>query len=372
MSQCGPQTATYGYSLALLSRLVYRIIGMMDGPSHSVPHWYEAIERVLRGRIAGGALPAGARLAAAPLAELFQVSRVPVHRALKQLEADGLVRQDGRRGYVVEATALAELAARPDNGMVGPDETGGLDEVLGDRSAWRRIYGVVETEIASNSMFGEFHVVEAELAKHFHVSRTIARDVLGRLHERGLIRKNQSSHWIAGPLSAQAVRERHELRRLLEPPALLAAAAGCDRAALEDFHQRLKAAENARENASVGAWVGTSLPSEDVDALEDEFQDHLVLSTPNALLAEAIRHNRLPLVASRRSLRRLGLPADATVVTEHRLTVELLLRAAVTAAAAAFDTHLAGAMRRSIAHLKTVAIIPDPTELPPYLVRRRP
>jgi DNA-binding GntR family transcriptional regulator len=353
--------ATNGYALALPRRLVYRITGMMDVPSQSAPHWYEAIERVLRGRIAGGALPAGARLAAAPLAELFQVSRVPVHRALKRLEADGLVRRNGRRGYVVEATAPAGLAALPDAGAVGPDEMGDLDDVLGDRSAWRRIYGVVETEIASNSMFGEFHVVEAELAKHFHVSRTVARDVLGRLHERGLIRKNQSSHWIAGPLSAQAVRERHDLRRLLEPPALLAAAAGCDHAALQGFHQRLKAAEES-----------ASLPSEAVDALEDEFQDHLVLSTPNTLLAEAIRHNRLPLVASRRSLRRLGLPADATVVTEHRLTVELLLRAAAAAAVAAFDAHLAGAMRRSVALLKTVAIIPDPTELPPYLVRRRP
>ena len=31
----------------------------------------------------------------------------------------------------------------------------------------------------------------------------MVRDVLTRLRERGLVRKNQSSHWIAGPLTAQ-------------------------------------------------------------------------------------------------------------------------------------------------------------------------
>ena len=321
----------------------------MAPPDHNLPlHWYETIERVLRGRIAGGVLPVGARLSVAPLASQFQVSRAPVQRALERLGADGLVRQEGRRGYVVcarpprRSAALAEVPS----------------EVLGNRGAWQRIYGAVEAEVASCSVFGEFHVLEADLAKHFNVSRTVAREVLSRLHERGLIRKNQSSHWTAGPLSAQTVRERHELRRLLEPPALLAASEGCGHALLEELHGRLLAAEGAPQ------------PPERLDALEDEFQERLVLATPNLLLAETIRHNRLPLVATRRSLRRLGLPADSAVAVEHRLVIELLLRNARAAATAAFEAHLAAAARRSIAHLKTVAVIPDPTDLPPYLARR--
>ena len=314
-------------------------------------HWYETIERVLRGRIAGGALPVGARLSVAPLAEQFQVSRAPVQRALQRLGTDGLVRQDGRRGYVVCAKPAFQDSAPTD----APERP---HEILGSRGAWQRIYGAVEAEVASCSVFGEFHVVEADLALHFRVSRTVAREVLSRLHERGLIRKNQSSHWIAGPLSAQAVRERHELRRLLEPPALLAAAEAVDYAALDDLRARLLAVE------------GAAAPAERLDALEDEFQERLVLATPNLLLAETIRHNRLPLVATRRSLRRLGLPADDAVAAEHRLAVELLLRNAPAAAVAAFDAHLVAATRRSIAHLKTVAVIPDPTDLPSYLVRR--
>ncbi len=44
--------------------------------------------------------------------------------------------------------------------------------------------------------------------------------------------------------------------------------------------------------------------------------------------------------AAERLLRRLGLPSDPAVVTELRLIVELLLRGAVTAAAAMMETHL--------------------------------
>lgn len=66
----------------------------------------------------------------------------------------------------------------------------------------------VEEAVASSLIFGEFRIIETELSVHLDVSRTVVRDVLSRLNERGLIRKNQSSHWIAGPLTAQSVRDR--------------------------------------------------------------------------------------------------------------------------------------------------------------------
>jgi hypothetical protein len=50
--------------------------------------------------------------------------------------------------------------------------------------------------------------------------------------------------------------------------------------------------------------------------------------------------------ASERLLRKLGLPGDPTVITELRLIVELLIRGAVTAAAAMLETHLDAAMKR--------------------------
>ena len=50
------------------------------------------------------------------------------------------------------------------------------------------------------------------LGDYYGVSRTVVRDVLSRLHERGLIAKTASSHWVASALTAQSVRERFELR----------------------------------------------------------------------------------------------------------------------------------------------------------------
>lgn len=64
-----------------------------------------------------------------------------------------------------------------------------MDSALQTRGAWRHVYDQVEEEIASCQIFGEFRIVESELADYLGVSRTVARDVLARLHERGLIRK---------------------------------------------------------------------------------------------------------------------------------------------------------------------------------------
>ena len=67
-------------------------------------------------------------------------------------------------------------------------------------------------------------LTQQELADHLGVSRTVVRDVLARLQERGLIRKSASSHWIAGPLTARTVSEKFQLRGIVEPAALRLAA----------------------------------------------------------------------------------------------------------------------------------------------------
>ncbi|WP_156936888.1 hypothetical protein [Bradyrhizobium sp. WSM2254] len=92
-------------------------------------------------------------------------------------------------------------------------------------------------------------------------------------------------------------------------------------------------------------------------------------ATPNDRLREQIRHNLLPVLAAERVLRQLGLPDDRTAITEHRLTVELLLLDAVPAAAAMLEAHLAAAERRRIAQSKIVAVLPEPRSIAPYLTR---
>jgi DNA-binding GntR family transcriptional regulator len=67
-----------------------------------------AIERTLRDRIVGGALPPGAPLRQERLAAEFGASAIPVREALRRLERTGLVAFRPRRGAVVAEVSAAE------------------------------------------------------------------------------------------------------------------------------------------------------------------------------------------------------------------------------------------------------------------------
>ena len=161
-------------------------------------------------------------------------------------------------------------------------------------------------------VFGEYRIIEIELANHFKVSRTVVRDVLSRLQERGLVRKNQSSHWIAGPLTAQTIKDHFALRRMLEPAALKSGAGSIDRDRIVGLYERMTALE-------------VSQPVDHLEKLE-EVQAHMieycVLGPTNERMRELIRNNLLPVTAAERLLRHLGLPDDSTAITEMRLVVD--------------------------------------------------
>jgi DNA-binding GntR family transcriptional regulator len=108
---------------------------------------------------------------------------------------------------------------------------------------------------------------------------------------------------------------------------------------------------------------------EDPEVFETLLVDTCVLATPNILLAQTIRGNLLPVLAAERLLRQLGLPVERSAITEHRLVVELLLQNAVDAAAGMLTTHLREAENRTIAQMKIVAVIPEPSAIAPYLTR---
>ncbi len=123
-----------------------------------------------------------------------------------------------------------------------PDD---VDEALQARGSGEWIAADLEQAVSACLAFGAFRMVEAEVAAHYNVSRTVIRDVLGRLQERGLLRKTQSSRWIAGPLTAQALKDCYDLRGILEPAALLAAAPGIDRADLAALRDASPAGDGA-------------------------------------------------------------------------------------------------------------------------------
>jgi DNA-binding GntR family transcriptional regulator len=315
---------------------------------------YELVERVLRANMAGGRLPKGLVLLEAPIAEILQTSRAPVQKALRILEEKALVKRFEGRGYLVGGgeprplrTDIREL------GLAVPDE---VDLALQSRGSWERIALAVEAAVMSCLVFGEFRIVEAEAAQHFRVSRTIIRDVLGRLQARGLLRKNQSSHWVAGPLTAELIKERYQLRAILEPAALLASAPHNDRQAMLRLRERMARSETAGNGGG-----------ESFEDIEEAFLEHCILGTPNRQLAEVIRQNLMPLTGASRLLGRLGLPSDLAAIPEARMALDLLLNDSVTAAAEFWRDHLERAAKRNIARLKIVAVIRRPKSFAPYL-----
>jgi DNA-binding GntR family transcriptional regulator len=328
-------------------------------PNQPAPRRYEIVEDVLRANIDAARLPQGLVLLEGPIAEILHTSRAPVQRALVRLEAAGMIHRFGGRGYLVGPPDRQITPIRTDIKALGLQIPQAVDSALQSRAAWERIYDTVEADVAACVVFGRFRIIEIELAQHFNVSRTVVRDLLSRLQERALVHKNQSSHWIAGPLTAKSIKDHFALRRILEPPALKSAAARLDRPRLAALLERLGKAESSELGPPGSAY----------EDLEASLVETCILRTPNERLRSLIRDNLLPVTAAERVLRQFGLPSDRTAIGEHRLIVELLMRGAVDAAAAMLDTHLDAALNRNIAQMKIVAVIPGPRSTAPYLTR---
>jgi DNA-binding GntR family transcriptional regulator len=233
-----------------------------------------------------------------------------------------------------------------------------INAALQNRGLWEVVYEEVESAVAACLIFGEFRIIESELGDYYGVSRTVVRDVLGRLHERGIIAKTPSSHWIVAPLTAESVRERFQVRRLLEPEALRLAG---DRIDLEKIAQSLQR-ERSRDPAKQGAadWM----------QLERDLMEFCIFRAPNQHLVELIRHNQMPLAAASRALTKLGLPEDEIAVSEYLMLFELIAARAIDAAAIYLSNHLTALAEKNLARLKIVAVIGEAPVGLPYLTLR--
>jgi DNA-binding GntR family transcriptional regulator len=308
---------------------------------------YELVAQVLRANIASGKLPPGLVLLEGPIAALTRTSRAPVQAALRILEDEKLVRRFEGRGYLVARPGQKVEPLRRDIGELGVLVSDDIESALQNRGLWEQVYDEVEAAVAACLIFGDFRIIESELSEHFGVSRTVARDVLGRLNERGLIAKTPSSHWVARALTAQSVRERFQLRQLLEPEAIRLAAGRID------YERLARASRRERELA----WT-------ELDRL---LMLHCIERAPNAQLIDLIRQNRLPLAAAARALTKLGLPKDEVAASEYLVLFDLIAGRAIDAAAIYWRNHLARLAEKNLARLKIVAVIPDPPAGAPYL-----
>ncbi len=315
---------------------------------------YELVCDVLRANIKTGRLPPGFVLLEGPIADLMQSSRAPVQMALKILEEEGVVHRFPGRGFVVAGSIAEPL--RQDIRELDLHISDEVDDALQSRGMWELVYDQVEEAVASSLIFGEFRIIETELGTHLGVSRTVVRDVLSRLNERGLIRKNQSSHWIAGPLTAQSVRERFAIRSILEPAALKLAASAIDYAEIAQLCKR--ANENAPEFS-------------DTEDFELALMETCIAKAPNAELISTIRNIQLPINAANRALIKLGLPRDRIAIDEYRSLFALIERRLIDPAADYLENHLKILTQKSLARLKIVAVVAESKLAVPYLTQIR-
>jgi DNA-binding GntR family transcriptional regulator len=319
---------------------------------------YELVAAALRANIAAGRLPAGLVLLEGPIAGLLGTSRAPVQAALRILEEESLVRRFEGRGYLVGGPGSAEKPIRADLAELGLSVSDEIDSAFKNRGLWERVYEEVETAVAASLVFGDFRIIESELGEYYGVSRTVVRDVLSRLHERGLIAKTASSHWVVNALTAQSVRERFKLREILEPEALRIAAESTEYDRIAEALKRERERDPATPDA--GAWA----------RLDNALMIHCLTRAPNRHLVELIEQNRLPLAAASRALTKLGLPDDAVATSEYLVLFELIAGRAIDAAAIYWRNHLATLAKKNLARLKIVAVFPDPPVDVPYLTRR--
>jgi DNA-binding GntR family transcriptional regulator len=307
------------------------------GASGATPRLHARVLAILRQRIRSHALPAGSRLLESPLAQELGVSRAPVRQALLALAAEGRVRRSDGRGFIVEdapANILVEAAE-------GPVET-----ALTSKPSWQPIHDAVEKAIVERISVASWRIVEVDLARHFGVSRTVAREVMARLHQSGLVKRDDRGRWKAPALTPAYIGELYELRWTLEPLALAKAFEHAPPALLLRI----------RKNLGDAMLRAPSLTGRELDALEGELHVELLSYCGNGTLLEALRLYQSMLVAHTFIYEASAsqFPSEP-FLPEHMRVVEHLSAGHVSDASQALIDHLRAACDRAIARVDVIS-----------------
>ncbi|MDT1061398.1 GntR family transcriptional regulator [Paracoccus sp. CPCC 101403] len=325
---------------------------MTTDPSRLAPRLYQQAAAALAREVEQGLLPPGAILTQGQLVQRFGISRSPARQALEELARLGLLERQGAARFSVAANSVQPV---PRPAPADPVR-------LTPRAGWEMLYPEIEMEIVSRSSLGSWRVNEAMLARHCGVSRTVARDVVGRLQNRGIIRKDDSGRWFAPALTARHIDELFELRWLLEPVAMEKALPHLPGGLLDQMLAELEAAmaPDAHRDSAL------------LDHLEQRLHVEMLGHCGNDALIRAIRLPQSLLIAHH-MLYQLTLELFGTepFLTEHREVVLRLLSGDIAGARAALVAHLRISRRRAMLRIEAVQemIQPDPL---PYLERIDP
>ncbi|MGJ3592458.1 GntR family transcriptional regulator [Stutzerimonas stutzeri] len=315
------------------------------------------IRDTLRASIRLGRVVPGLVLVEAPLAQLFGTSRVPVRQALNLLHEEGLICRFEGRGYLVNPhNAQVEVLRTPlTRQLLGlePEE-----QLIDTRPLGERAYDDLLHNVGTFMVFGHYRLDEQLAADHLNVSRSVVREALMRLRDRGLVEKEPYGQWLAGPLTAQSVIDDYELRSVLEPQALRQSAPGLEREVLQDMLVRIDLAQRSRLSPDRAT----------VEQIEHDLHVECLAGLRNQKMAALIRQCQSQMNIGRILHDALKRSLDDAMLVEHRRVIEALLAGKTDEAVDALGQHLASARERTLQRLKVLSVLPEPAK-PPYLIR---
>lgn len=305
--------------------------------------------QLLREMIENGRIAPGEKLLEAQVARSFSIGRSPARIALAALCADRLLVESEGRGYRVAGKARKEDAGRAAT----------LDKIeLTGEPQWQRMYAAVERELCTRVLFGSVRMTEESLAQHFDVSRTVARDVMARMHSVGTLSKDKGGHWIAERVTQERIGHLFEMRRLLEPVALLHASPHVPRAWLESVRDKL-----------AGQIASGHRGAQETDEAETDLHIRLLSYCPNREMTIALARTHVLFVPTRYlGDPYLQIPGQLIndAFTEHLQIVDALLANDPRRAASLLYEHIDEADKRWMLRFDIISRMKQPP-LPSYL-----
>ena len=274
--------------------------------------------------IAAGDVSADSHLTTPGLAERFSVSRSPVREALRQLEEQGLVRQEKNRGYFVNA-----LSARV--------KASALKASSGLQDAPRAYYALAEDWVRDAV---PEDVTETFLIERYKLSRSELGTILTRAAAEGWIERKPGYGWKLLPVAKtpEAQAQLYRMRMLLEPAAFLEPTFQLDRPACARLRSDL---ERIRDGANL-TW-----PAERLHATGVMFHEGLVRMSGNVFLYQAVqRINRLRRLLEYRAM--IDRTRALQETDEHLNILESLERGDLVETSFRMRQHVARALGRKM------------------------
>lgn len=268
-------------------------------------------------------LAAGTHLGTQGLADLFQVSRIPVAAALSLLAQKGIVFSERNRGFFL-ATDSADLDSleSPDAEPPTPWE-----DPLYYRLAEDWLAGKIAEKASEN-----------ELMRLYGVTRNRLLKVLQRAAEDLWVERLPGHGWRfqAVMVSQQAYEDGYRFRMVIEPAALLEPTFHADKAALEAL---------GSQQISLLKGGFRKLSQTELFSINSQFHEVLIGFSNNPFFVDAIKKiDRVRRLLDFRSTNTSNRDRLLKQCSEHLEIIDLLERGDNKAAAEFLRNHIKGAL----------------------------